>query len=157
LAPAVAQHSAPKPERTDGEASNPGPRPAAWLDEPDDAALSDCSGYDPIDQQPFDYDSGSENALLDATFAVPLTPLDADIAMHPTWMGDTGFDDSALHRWRAAESWCGLKENAARPKRNNTQTAMSMPPLPADSSFVPCPTFIASAENWVFTKKAPTT
>ena len=142
-----ARNTAPTPDRTDGEASNPGPRPAAWLDDPDDAALSDDNVYEPLNEQPFAYDSGPENELLDTTTAPPHAPLAADIAMDPTWMGDTGFDDAALHRWRAAEAWCGLKESTAKPKHNKTQHAMCMPTLPADISFVPCPTYIASAEN----------
>ena len=72
--------------------------------------------------------------------------------MEPTWMGDTGFDDALLHRWRAAEAWCGFKENTAKAKQSKADDVMIMPPLPPNVSFVPCINFIASAESWVFQK-----
>ena len=67
-------------------------------------------------------------------------------------MGDLGFDDALLWRWRVAEAWCGFKENTAKAKQSEADDVMVMPPLPPNVSFVPCTKFIASAENWAFFK-----
>ena len=106
--------------------------------------------FDPISDQPFAHDSGPEEDLQHESAASLHAASSADVAMKPTWMGDTGFDDALLCRWRAAEAWCGLKENTAKAQRSAADDVMVMPPLPPNVSVVPCTKFIASAENLVF-------
>ncbi len=124
-----ARHTAPTPDRTNGEANNLGPRPAAWLDDPDEAALSDDNGH----EQPFAYDSGPENELRDATTTSPHAPFAADIAMKPTWMGDTGLQDDHLATWRLAEQQFDLKNTPPKaPKAHQGGDA----PLDFDKKFL---------------------
>ena len=145
------RHHQPLPDETDGEASHLGPD-AAWLDDPDHDAFNDESECEPLPDQPFDYDSGHEDFQCSTADPSPQPAANGDTAMTHTWMGDSGFDNAVLDRWRAAEAWCGLKESAAKSKHKGSEPTVVMPSLPLDANFVPCSAFVASAHNLVFKK-----
>ena len=88
----------PRPSSTDGEASNPGPTNAGWLDEPDDAFGDEQSQQILWQEQPEDFAYDETCLLNDAAIAQ-----DAERAgtleqgpMVPTWMGDSGLHESVL-------------------------------------------------------------
>ena len=93
----------PSPAKTDGEASNPGPVSTAWLDDPDDHF-----GDEPMPhEEPEDY-AFEETCLLNDTALAQTEEYEAlqgNAPITPTWMGDSGMDNSVLPRWKCAELW----------------------------------------------------
>ena len=140
----------PSPAKTDGEASNPGPVSTAWLDDPDDHF-----GDEPMPhEEPEDY-AFEETCLLNDTALAQTEEYEAlqgNAPITPTWMGDSGMDDSVLPRWKRAELWCGLKETASRSKKLPQAPCATMPALKDGVNFVPAAGFIDSAPGWCFKK-----